>query len=219
MKKEKIKNLYNNMFAQGEKNYRDIAFIFKNDLEEEFRLEPEDEELEKVMEGLIELADTEKKVRILKKIKHIIFNRGLYIEDEWDEEVFAIKGQIIAFDYSGEIMEEFRNLVEEQCGQIDSEERRKEIEVCKGDIIISNLISYKLEVESLKVNYVKVKTITGKEIEIPFHTILKVVEENEKKAFLADKLKLEKLTSEFEEIRENYENDKSIMLKRTKVKM
>ena len=219
MQKEKIKNLYNNMFAQGEKNYRDIAFIFKNDLEEEFRLEPEDEELEKVMEGLIELADTEKKIRILKKIKHILFNRGLYIEDEWDEEVFAIKGQIIAFDYSGEIMEEFRNLVEEQCGQIDSEERRREIEVCAGDIIISTLTPYKLEVESLKVNYVKVKTITGKEIEIPFHTILKVVEEDEKKVFLADKLKLEKLTSEFEEIRENYESDKSIMLKRTKVEM
>ena len=33
------------------------------------------------------------------------------------------------------------------------------------------------------------------------------------------KEKIEKLTSEFEEIRENYESDKSIMLKRTKVEM
>lgn len=212
-----VKNLYEKMFLE-KKSYKEIARIFKTKLDEEFITEPDNKTLELIFTELTENTKTETEDNILKIMKMIVMNTGITIEDDWDDEVYAVRGSLIKLDYNGEISKAFEEEVELKCEkEIDSKKRKKEIEVCKSDVIITTFTPYLMEVTKLIEGYVVAERITGAEMTIPYHTIEKVLEGKEKGDFRKIKEEFIKEKKEFEKSEKKFGKLKNRLLEKTNV--
>lgn len=204
MTKEKIKKMYELMFNNGEKDYRYIAETFKTEMEEEYRIEPSEYELEQIFKKMIEISDTEKRKEIIKVIENVMMTLGITIRDIDEEEIFAKSGEIIVLDYSGDIREAFMDKVEIKCQEsIDSKNKRNEYQLKKGDIIKAKSENYLLKVEEIKnLYYINAKFVTGENTIIPYFEFENIATEEEKENFLKVEKEAKEAELEVEKARE-----------------
>ena len=216
IEKDQIVGLKNLIFANGERNYKEVGRLFKLYITTIYNQEPDFKELIFLFEEMLKLAKTEIQKKVIECIKELL-STGIEVEDDLDGDFYWLtNGEIIVRDFSGAVADIFSQELNFLClVSIESEERKKEIEVCASDIISIIDEDYLCKVIALKGSYLEVKNINKREKLIPFYKVEKIIEGEEKEKYISEELLLNTKFKEFETTKQKLNKSIEEAMKKT----